>query len=113
LSGYRFFEFGPRDDVPLVACAHRFDDAMMLRHASVLLLLSSALSSAPFQCSSEPDPSEALEETPGEALYNLAQRFAAEGDEDAWRRTLQHLVEQYPSSRFAVMARHDLAERPR
>ena len=81
-----------------------------------MLLLSSALlsglASAPFQCSSEADPSEAIEETPGEALYGLAQRFREEGDEAAWRRTLQYLIKQYPSSRFATMAKRDLAAAP-
>lgn len=74
----------------------------------VLLLL--AVLGAPFQCPSEPDPASAREERPGEALYGLAQEFREAGDEDAWRRTLEHLVRRYPSSRFAVTAREDLAD---
>ena len=74
--------------------------------AGALLLL--AALGAPFQCTSEPDPSEAREERPGEALYGLAQEFREAGDEDGWRRTLEHLIRRFPSSRFAVTARHDL-----
>jgi outer membrane protein assembly factor BamD (BamD/ComL family) len=72
------------------------------------LLLVVALSSAPFQCVSEVPPEEANEETPGRALYELAQRFRRDGDEKAWRTTLGHLIERFPSSRFAETARRDL-----
>ena len=75
--------------------------------ASCLLLLA-ALSSAPFQCSSEVPPSDATEETPGQALYELAQRFRSQGNEKAWRETLNYLMERHPSSRFAETARQDL-----
>jgi hypothetical protein len=74
-----------------------------------VLFLSAALASAPFQCTRDPDPRNALEETPGEALYNLAQEFRAKGDEKAWRETLGYLIRRYPSSRFTVMAKDDLA----
>ncbi len=73
-----------------------------------LVMLSAALSGAPFQCSSEPDPSRAIEETPGQALYELAVEFKKNGDERAWRETLQYLIARYPSSRFAGTARRDL-----
>ena len=75
-----------------------------------ILLLSSALSLAPFQCAGDPDPSRAIEETPGEALYSLAGEFKKHGDDAAWRETLQYLIERYPSSRFAEAAKTDLRE---
>ena len=56
----------------------------------------------------EPDPESAFEETPGEALYKLAEQFREQGDRDAWEKTLRHLIERYPSSRFAVTAEADL-----
>lgn len=62
------------------------------------------------QCGSEPDPAKALEETPGEAVYRLALQFREQGDEEAWAATLRFLVENYPSSRFAEMAKVELAE---
>ena len=68
------------------------------------------LSGAPLQCRSEPDFEERRYETPAEALYRLAEEFQTKGDEAAWRSTLEHLIRRYPSSRFAVMAKSDLAE---
>ena len=73
-----------------------------------LCVASLVIASAPFQCASDPDPARAREETPGEALYRLAEKFRAEGDEKARRRTLHYLVDRYPSSRFAQTARDDL-----
>lgn len=67
-----------------------------------------SLSNAPLQCASEPDHSLRREETPGEALYGLAQQFKAKGNEQAWRQTLEYLVARYPNSRYAEMARQDL-----
>jgi hypothetical protein len=75
-----------------------------------LLVSLFALGNAPLQCASEPDPSVRRYETPGEALYGLAQQFKARGDQKAWRATLEYLVARYPNSRFAVMARSDLGE---
>lgn len=68
-----------------------------------------ALGGAPLQCSSDPESSERRSETPGEALYGLAQEFKAKGDERSWRQTLEYLERRYPNSRFAVRARNDLA----
>ncbi len=73
------------------------------------LLLASVLSTAPFQCSGDADPATAVDETPGEALYGLAQDFRQAGNLGPWRRTLKFLIDRYPSSRFAVMAKQDLA----
>lgn len=78
-----------------------------MTRAGVVILLASFFG-APFQCPSEPDPSRAREETPGEALYSLAEEFREAGDRNGWERTLQHLVRRYPASRFAVTARDDL-----
>jgi hypothetical protein len=75
---------------------------------SVLLVCLAALGQAPLQCGSEPDHSLRRNETPDEALYGLAEKFKAQGNEAAWRDTLEYLVERYPNSRYATRARQDL-----
>ncbi len=80
-----------------------------MRSSSSVLLVGALLAQAPLQCSREPDPELRREETPPEALYGLAERFRSRGDEAARRETLEFLVERYPSSRFAVRARQELA----
>ena len=70
--------------------------------------LIAALNGAPLQCASDPDPQLRRYETPGEALYGLAQQFKAKGDQKAWRVTLEYLISHYPNSRYATMARDDL-----
>jgi hypothetical protein len=72
--------------------------------------LAAALGHAPLQCAGEPDEALRRQETPGEALYGLAEQFKARGDEKAWRQTLEYLVARYPNSRFAAMARDDLGK---
>lgn len=67
--------------------------------AALLLVL------APIQCGSPPRERPELEDSPAEALWVLSERFAAEGDEAARQRTLEHLIERYPASRFAERAR--------
>ena len=74
------------------------------------LLFAALLAYAPMQCSGEPDPAKAIEETPGEALYKLAAEFQGQGDRPAWEATLRYLMRNYPSSRFALMAEQDLAD---
>ncbi len=74
------------------------------------LLLAVLLASAPMQCRGEPDFDKRREETPAEALYGLAEQFKAQGNPSAQRETLEYLVARYPSSRFAEMARTDLAK---
>ncbi len=74
------------------------------------LLLAVWSTSAPLQCQSEPPHDERRYERPPEALYDLAQRFRQQGDERAWETTLQTIVERYPNSREAVMAKEDLAQ---
>lgn len=62
------------------------------------------------QCQSEPPPEQRRYERPEEALYDLAQRFEKQGDSEAWRITLETIVERYPNSRQAVMAKDDLGQ---
>lgn len=78
----------------------------LLRVSSAALLL--ALSAAPYQCAREPDPNRRLEDDPAEAVYKLADRFKTEGKAEARTTTLKYLVERYPTSRFAGMARLEL-----
>ncbi len=85
--------------------------SLSLTSAVGALLVGASLSLAPFQCAHDPDPSQVREETPAEALYGLAEKFKADGDEAARVRTLEYLIARYPSSRFAVMAKDDLAQR--
>jgi hypothetical protein len=75
---------------------------------SAIILLVAALSVAPFQCPSSPDPEKRREETPGEALHDLAKEFGKAGDREAQIRTLKYLIEKYPRSRHAVEAHQEL-----
>ena len=82
------------------------------------LLLLVMTGTAPFQCASDPDPNRRLEDTPAEALWNLAERFRAQSDEDSRRVALHELVDRYPSSAEAERARmvlegHEVAPDPR
>ena len=82
----------------------------MLRGAA-LLALAAVFGTAPVQCGSSDGSGESVwEETPGEALYQLAEELKAEGNHEGWRRTLDYLIRRYPSSRFAVAAKQDLAD---
>jgi TolA-binding protein len=60
------------------------------------------------QCQGSDDPSLARSESPGDALYDLAQDFRAKGHAEAYRETLRFLIERYPSSRRAVTAKSEL-----
>ena len=62
------------------------------------------LGAAPFQCSSDPNPTRRLQDTPAEALWQLAEQFRADGNEAARRTTLTRLVERYPGTREAERA---------
>jgi len=66
-----------------------------------------ALIVAPFQCGGGNDPPR--EETAGDALWSLSEDFEAKGDHAASRRTLEFLVNRYPSSRHADAAKRKLA----
>lgn len=72
------------------------------------LLLAGSIYLAPLQCGGTPDPDRRLEDSPEEALMDLAERFRAQGDEAARTRTLEYLIERYPSSREAERARIEL-----
>jgi len=76
--------------------------------AALLVVLLSFLG-APFQCASDPDPARRMEDTPSEALWNLAERFEDEGHGDARRETLEEIVRSYPSSREGERARQVLS----
>ena len=78
-----------------------------MRHRRASLFLAGALLYAPYQCGKAPERS-LREETPGEALYGLAQKMKADGDDQGYRTTLRYIVARYPSSRYAVAARIDL-----
>lgn len=77
---------------------------------AAMLALSIALY-APYQCGTEPDE-RPIEDSAPKALWMLAERFAAEGQTTARETTLQQLVAQYPSSRYAARAREALGLPP-
>jgi hypothetical protein len=81
----------------------------VLRSLHAVAALAATLAAAPLQCPRPAAPETAREETPGEALWTLAERFDREGNGPARDRTLRFLVERYPSSRFAYAARERLA----
>ena len=74
----------------------------------VLALGATLVSQAPLQCSHDPEPDVRTYETPPEALYDLATRFKAKGNQSAYRSTLEYLIERYPNSRFALRAKDEL-----
>ncbi len=71
-------------------------------------LLAASVLTAPIQCGHETDPALRQDESPGDALWDLAQRFHDAHDETASWRTLAYLVERYPASRWAAAARERL-----
>lgn len=78
--------------------------------AASLAVALGSLATAPFQCGHGVDPGLRQEETAGDALWALAQRFADAGDRAAEKRTYQFIVEKYPSSRYAPAAQDELAK---
>ena len=76
------------------------------------MLLLAGFFLAPFQCASQVPPDRAREDTPGDALFALAERFGEDGDEAGERRTMSFLVERYPDSRHVEAARMWLAAHP-
>ena len=78
----------------------------MTRLVPVVLL--AAFAFAPFQCQSEREPDFAIEETPGDALWSLAEEQRAKGDTKGRLETLEFLLRKYPNTRYAAMAREDL-----
>jgi outer membrane protein assembly factor BamD (BamD/ComL family) len=82
----------------------------VIKLLAVGLLAVGALASAPIQCKRDPDPNLRMEDTAGDALWDLSQKFKAEGNTDAARATLKYLVDKYPSSRHAGAAKEELAQ---
>jgi outer membrane protein assembly factor BamD (BamD/ComL family) len=72
-------------------------------------LVAATFSLAPLQCPRETDAAHCWDDAPGDGLWDLAQKFRDGHDDAAARRTLEYLVERYPSSRFAPAARDQLA----
>ncbi|MCL2825395.1 MAG: hypothetical protein FWD57_15495 [Polyangiaceae bacterium] len=72
------------------------------------LIIAAIFATAPMQCQGSDDPSLHRSEYPGEALYDLAQRFREKGDSEAYKSTLRYIIERYPSSRRAVTAQAEL-----
>ncbi len=77
--------------------------------ATPVVAMALVVAHAPLQCGREADPAYRREDTPGDALWDLAAAFRAKGDEKSARETLQFLVEKYPSSRYAMAAKEQLA----
>ncbi len=78
---------------------------MKLLIASLFALV---MGSAPFQCAADPDPERRMQDSPSEALFELSERFHAEGNDAARRTTLETIVDRYPSSREAATAQEIL-----
>ena len=83
---------------------------MNFRAAVAASLLSSV---APLQCGHTPEAELREDETPGDALWQLAHRFEQGHDQPAARQTLEYLVERYPASRWAPAARDELEKMTR
>jgi TolA-binding protein len=81
-----------------------------MRIAVVSALLAS-LSTAPVQCTRDPDPNLRTEDSAGDALWALAQDFHKKNDEPAARATLKFLIERYPSNRHVAEAKAQLEGR--
>jgi hypothetical protein len=72
------------------------------------IAIASLLSIAPIQCAHSPDPNERREDSPGDALWTMSQKFASEQNTTAEKETLEYLISQYPSSRHFGAAREEL-----
>jgi hypothetical protein len=87
----------------------------MVRPMKLLLaipLCIALVSHAPLQCGSKPDPELRREDTAGDGLWALAERFKSEGNSAARKSTLRFLAEQYPSHRYAQVARDEACQPP-
>jgi hypothetical protein len=69
------------------------------------VVLLTALATAPIQCGHEGDPNLRTNDSPGDALWDLAARFREAHDDAAANETLRYLVEKYPANRHAAEAR--------
>jgi hypothetical protein len=81
----------------------------MIARSLVGPLAAVVLAIAPLQCPHDTDPAHCWDDAPGDGLWDLAQRFRVDHDDAAAKRTLEFLVERYPSSRYAPAAREELA----
>jgi hypothetical protein len=77
---------------------------------AMVAMAAGLLATAPLQCGHTPEAELREDETPGDALWQLAQRFQAAHDVAGEKRTLQYLIERYPSSRWVSPAREELAK---
>jgi hypothetical protein len=82
---------------------------MLLRIALVAVAFAASGASAPIQCGHTPDAELREDETPGDALWAMAQKFHEKHDVAAERETLKYLVERYPASRWVSPAKDALA----
>ena len=73
-----------------------------------IVSLAVVLASAPVQCPHDQDAAHCWDDAPGDGLWELAQKFRDAHDDAGARRTLQFLVDRYPSSRYAPAAREQL-----
>jgi hypothetical protein len=83
---------------------------MSLRAALVAAALAASGSTAPLQCGHTPEAELREDETPGDALWAMAQKFKGSHDVAAEKATLKYLVERYPASRWVSPARDELAD---
>ena len=83
---------------------------MALRAALAAVALLATGASAPLQCGHTPDAELQEDETPGDALWRLAQKFHDRHDAQAERQTLEYQVERYPASRWVSPAKDRLAK---
>jgi hypothetical protein len=84
-----------------------------LAGAAVMMSIFSVTSGAvPLQCGGGGDPAPELqrEDSPGDALWNLAEKFRGEHNDAAAKETLRYLVAQYPSNRHAGPAKDLLVQ---
>ncbi len=81
---------------------------MPLRAAFVAVAFVAAGSTAPLQCGHTPEAELREDETPGDALWAMAQKFHDGHDVAAERATLEYLVERYPASRWVSPAKDAL-----
>jgi len=84
----------------------------MILRAGLIAALAASASSAPLQCGHTPEAELQEDETPGDALWRLAQKFHDRHEPAAERQTLQYLVERYPASRWIAPAKEELAKLP-
>ena len=74
----------------------------MLVRAGVIAALLLA-STAPLQCGHTPEAELREDETPGDALWRLAQKFHDSHDAAAEKATLRYLVERYPDELLSAL----------